>query len=62
LRLRGGRAAAHAVMARLEEEGVVLDFREPDVLRVALVPLYNGFEDAWRFADALGRALRGLGA
>jgi kynureninase len=49
-------------MARLEEEGVVLDFREPDVLRVALVPLYNGFEDAWRFADALGRALRGLGA
>lgn len=62
LRVRGGRAAARAVLERLESEGVVLDFREPDVLRVALVPLYNGFEDAWRFADALGRALREEGA
>jgi kynureninase len=61
LRLRGGRVASHAVLARLEAEGMVLDFREPDVLRVALAPLYNGFEDAWRFADALGRALREIG-
>ncbi len=62
LRLRGGRDAAQAVMARLEAEAVVLDFREPDVLRVALAPLYNSFEDAWRFADILGRALHELGA
>ena len=25
----------------------------PDIIRVAPVPLYNGFEDAWRFAQAL---------
>lgn len=61
LRLRGGRAAAHAVLARLQAEGIVLDFREPDVLRVALAPLHNSFEDAWRFADALGRALHDIG-
>ena len=62
LRVRGGRQAARAVLERLQAEGVVLDFREPDVLRVALAPLYNGYEDAWRFADALGRALRDVDA
>jgi len=45
------------VLANLEREGVVCDFREPNVLRVAPVPLYNTFHDVWRFADALRRAL-----
>ena len=42
-------------------EGVVCDLREPDILRIAPVPLYNGFEDAWRCAAALRRALRAVG-
>jgi kynureninase len=40
----------------LEAAGVVLDFRPPDVLRVAPVPLYNTFREVWRFAQILGDA------
>jgi kynureninase len=41
------------VVKALEEWGVVCDFREPNVVRVAPVPLYNRFEEVWRFADVL---------
>ncbi|QOJ17215.1 MAG: kynureninase [Phycisphaeraceae bacterium] len=37
----------------LTSAGVVCDFREPNVIRVAPAPLYNTFLDAWRFARAL---------
>jgi kynureninase len=35
----------------------VCDWRAPDIVRVAPVPLYNRFEDAWHFARALAEAL-----
>lgn len=37
----------------LTERGVYCDWREPNVLRMAPVPMYNSFEDVWRFGEAL---------
>ena len=42
----------------LEASGVVADFRPPDVLRVAPVPLYNTFHEVWRLAGLLQGAAR----
>ena len=35
--------------------GVKCDFREPNVIRAAPTPLYNTFEEVWRFAQILGK-------
>jgi kynureninase len=37
----------------LTEAGVIADWREPDVIRVAAVPLYNSFEDVYQFVSLL---------
>jgi|TARA_R110002020_G_scaffold63136_1_gene168248 kynureninase len=38
---------------QLTEAGVISDWREPDVIRVAPTPLYNSFEDVWEFVERL---------
>jgi kynureninase len=43
----------------LTENGVIADWREPNVIRVAPVPMYNSFKDCWRLADLLGRFMAG---
>jgi kynureninase len=37
----------------IEALDVVADFREPDIIRLAPMPLYNTYDDAWRAVDAL---------
>lgn len=39
-----------ALCEQLNREGIVGDWREPDTFRVAPVPLYNSFQDVFRFA------------
>jgi kynureninase len=51
LRVRGGRERAHAAWARLASRQLIGDWREPDTIRLAPVPLYN------RYAEALAAAL-----
>src|SRR5690606_14900203 len=51
LRVPGG--GGRELVRRLGEEGIVCDFREPDVIRVAPVPLYSRFEDVHRLCSAL---------
>jgi kynureninase len=41
----------------ISARGVIADWREPDVIRVAPVPLYNTFTDVFRFAEILKSCL-----
>jgi len=54
LRLPGGRD----VFERLAAADIICDWREPDIIRVAPVPLYNSFADVHRFVDQLRAAVR----
>jgi kynureninase len=42
---------------RLTDLGVIADWREPNVIRIAPAPLYNSYEDCFRFAQYLARAI-----
>ena len=50
------------VLHYLEENGVVVDERKPDVVRVAPAPLYNNYVDVWNFVqiflDACWQAMK----
>lgn len=46
-----------AVFDMLSANGVFADWREPDVIRVAPVPLYNTFEEVWKFGNIIRKVL-----
>jgi kynureninase len=52
------RDADRSLHEQLVAKGVFADWREPDVIRVAPVPLYNSFSDVHRFAEILKDCLR----
>ena len=50
LRVIGGRDRGRDLFDSLAARGVLGDWREPDVIRISPVPLYNSFADVLRFA------------
>lgn len=46
------------IFGELMKQGVIADWREPNVIRVAPVPLYNSFEDLWRFGNIISSILK----
>jgi kynureninase len=53
LMLRDGKQIFDA----LTEAGIMVDWREPNVIRLAPVPLYNTYEEVWQFADTLKKLI-----
>ena len=50
IRVVGGRERGRALFDHLSGRGVLGDWREPDVIRISPVPLYNTHADVLRFA------------
>ncbi len=53
LRVAGGRERGRSLFDFLAGHGILGDWREPDVIRISPVPLYNNHSDIRRFADAV---------
>lgn len=43
------------IFDELTKQGVIADWREPNVIRIAPVPLYNSFEDVWKFGNVVSQ-------
>ncbi|MEO7923860.1 MAG: kynureninase [Chitinophagaceae bacterium] len=54
LMLKSGRN----IFNEMTKQGVIADWREPNVIRVAPVPLYNSFEDVWQFGQIVEKTLQ----
>jgi kynureninase len=57
LRVRAGREAGRRLFEKMGRCGVVADWREPDIVRFAPVPLYNTFSEVVRLGELLHEAL-----
>ena len=55
IRVLGGRTQGRALFEYLIDNGIIGDWREPDVIRISPVPLYNRFVDCLAFAQAVRR-------
>lgn len=42
-----------AIYEEMVKNGLIADWREPDVIRIAPVPMYNSFLDVWKFVNLL---------
>jgi kynureninase len=53
LRVKGPREAGRSLFDHLNANGIVVDWREPDVIRAAPTPLYNRHIDCLRFVTCV---------
>jgi kynureninase len=51
LRVAGGRERGRALFDYLVSVGITGDWREPDVIRISPIPLYNRYMDVYRFVE-----------
>lgn len=58
LSLQINSGAGKTVFEAITEKGVIADWREPDVIRIAPAPLYNSFEDVYNFVTLLKEELK----
>ncbi len=49
--------ADKSIYHKISQQNIIADWREPDVIRVAPVPLYNTFEEVFRFYEILKQVL-----
>jgi len=50
--------ADKSLFDKITQKGVIADWREPDVIRVAPVPLYNSYSDMYHFTEILKNTLQ----
>jgi kynureninase len=60
LRIARPAALAKKCLEQLSAAGVIGDWREPDVLRLAPIPLYNSFTDVFAAVGILARTIRAI--
>ena len=57
-RVNGGAKRGRRIFDHLAVHGVVCDWREPDIIRIAPVPLYNRFIDVFELVEEMTAALK----
>ncbi len=58
LRVSGGARRGRRIFDALGDHGIVCDWREPDIIRIAPAPLYNRFIDIFELVEELAAALK----
>ena len=58
LRVSGGARRGRRIFDALADHGLVCDWREPDIIRIAPAPLYNRFIDIFELVEEFAAALK----
>ena len=55
LRVKGPRESGRQLFEHLQRDGIVVDWREPDVIRAAPTPLYSRYADCHRLVESVAQ-------
>ncbi len=55
LRVKGARESGRHLFEHLQRDGIVVDWREPDIIRASPTPLYNRFVDCRRLIESVAQ-------